>query len=324
MKVVLIGCGGIGAMHAQMIVGSGLTLAAVADADPARAKAFAKQFGAKDYTDASKAMQHPGIDIVAIATPTMTHLKLATEAAKLGKHIFCEKPIARTVADSEKIISIADKAGVKLFVGHVVRYFQEFEAIREQIKSGAIGKPGFVRTYRGGIMPAGWFRDYKLSGGVTFDCSIHDFDWIRFAFGDVERVFSQHLQRSKPTPMDYSMTTLRLKSGMLAQVTGVWAQPSGFQVKVEVCGESGMIQYDSAQTPIRSNIRAEKLGAPNMIVPASPVPKSPYQLEWEDFAAWCTNPKHKPRVTPADALEAVRIGLAALSSADTGKPVRLS
>jgi UDP-N-acetylglucosamine 3-dehydrogenase len=323
MNVLLIGCGGIGAIHAEKIVSGGMTLAAVADTDAARVTAIARKYGATAYTDAEKAMRHPGLDAVGIATPTTTHLKLVEAAARAGKNIFCEKPLAGSLAECEKIVKAADKMGVKLFVGHVVRYFQEFDTIRDQIKKGAIGKPGFIRTFRGGIIPSGWFRDYKLSGGVTLDCCIHDFDWIRYAFGDVTRVFSQHLQRTTPTPMDYSMTTLRLKSGMLAQVTGSWAHPSGFRVKVEVCGDAGMIQYDSGEAPINTNVRQTSAGAPTMIVPASPVPVSPYQLEWEDFAAWCTTGR-KPRVTAQDAVEAVRIGLAALESAKSGKPVRLN
>jgi predicted dehydrogenase len=245
-------------------------------------------------------------------------------AAAAGKHIFCEKPFCRSTADCKEAIAVAKKAKVKLFVGHVVRYFHEFEALKAQVEAGKVGTPGFVKIYRGGIFPGGpgsWFANYELSGGVTLDCMIHDLDWIRYVFGEPQRIFCQALMRSKPEPMDYSQVTMRMKNGLIATVIGTWAHPAGFQVKAEICGDEGMVMFDSNDAPISSMKRQTESG-PSMIVPGQPVAKSPYQLEWEDFAAWLLENK-APRVTPQDAMKAVRMAEAALESAASGKPVRL-
>lgn len=324
MNLAIIGCNSMGALHARMAANAGFRVAVCADLNLKAARKLAKEFGAKAFADGVEAIRHPLIDAVCIATPTPSHKPLVIAAAKAGKAIFCEKPFCRTEKDCAEALKAVDKAGVKLFVGHVVRYFHEFETLRTQMASGRIGKPGFVKMYRGGICPAGagnWFSDFKQSGGVTFDCSIHDFDWLRYVFGDVERVFSQNMPRLKPFPMDYSMTTLRMKNGLIGHVVGTWAQPAGFRVKVEVCGTEGMIQYDSAEAPMSTAPRSVQAG-PSMIVPASPVAVSPYQLEWEDFGGWLAE-KHAPRVTPEDGLIAVRIAAAALDSARTGQPVTL-
>ncbi|MBI4560009.1 MAG: Gfo/Idh/MocA family oxidoreductase [Candidatus Hydrogenedentes bacterium] len=325
MRVGIIGCGGMGYHHARMATNCGLRVAACGDTVRSKAEALAQEYSAEPVSDSLALVRRNDVDIVAVCTPTPNHAPYVVAAAEAGKHIFCEKPFGRTVEQCREAIAAARKAKVKLFVAHVLRYFQEFEAIKAQIDAGKVGKVGFVKSYRGGVYPRGeanWFRDYAQSGGVTLDCIIHDFDWLRYVFGDAERVFCQALQRSEPDVLDYSLVTFRMKSGVIAHVIGTWAHPSGFRVKVEVCGDGGMLQFDSADAPISSMMREQAGGTPGMIIPSSPVPVSPYQLEWQDFVGWLEG-KHPPRVKPEDGLKAVRMALGALESAKTGRPVKL-
>ena len=324
MNVAIIGCGVMGKMHAEMAVRCGLKVVVCADNFQKAANELAQKYGANSTNNSQPALSRDDVDIVVIATPTTTHAALVQAAAKEGKHIFCEKPFCRTVAECKSSIDVAKEHGVKLFIGHVVRYFQEFEAVRAQLQQGVVGEPGFAHLYRGGAYPAGqdnWFRNYKLSGGVTLDCMIHDLDWIRFVFGEPERIFCQALQRSNPETLDYSQVTMRMKSGLIAKVIGTWAHPSGFHVKIEVCGSKGMVQFDSNDVPLTSERRGEG-AAVGTIVPSSPVLKSPYLLEWEDFLGWLEG-RHEPRVTPEDGLHAVAMATAALKSAETKAPVTL-
>lgn len=324
MNVAIIGCSGMGRIHAQMAANCGLNIAICADKSKKAASELAAKHGAKAMTDGLKAASAAGIDCVLIATPTPSHLMFVEAAAQAGKHIFCEKPLCRTVADCRKAIAAAKKGKVKLFVGHVVRYFHEFEGMKAQIEAGKVGEPGYVKISRGGIFPGGpgsWFADYEASGGVTFDCAIHDMDWVRYVFGEPERIFCQALLKTKPLLADYSQSNIRLKNGMIATILGTWAHPSGFRVKAEICGDGGMIQYDSNETPLSSLFRDTGDG-PSMIVPGSPVAESPYQREWEDFIAWVQDGR-APRVTPEDALMAVKMAESALKSAATGQAVKL-
>lgn len=325
MNLGIIGCGGIGRLHAQMAANCGLKIVACADKDAGASKALAKGYGAQALGEAEQVLRRPDVDVVLIATPTPRHAAGIAEAAAAGKHIFCEKPFCSTVQQCKSAIEAAKKAKVKLFVGHVVRYFHEFETMKAQIEAGKIGDPGFVKLYRGGFYPGGpgsWFRDYSQSGGVTFDCMIHDLDWIRYMFGEPKRIFCQALRRSEPEKMDYSQVTMRMANGMLAMVIGTWAHPAGFRVKAEICGSGGMLEFDSTTTSLASMMRQVPGAAPTMVVPSSAEDISPYQLEWQDFIGWIEG-KSKPRVTPEDAMRAVEIALGALKSADTGKPVDL-
>lgn len=324
MKLAIIGCGGIGALHAQMAANSGWEIVLCADTVRKAAAALAERHGAKVSSDPLAAVSAKGIDAVAVTTPTPTHLSFIEAAARAGRHIFCEKPFCRSTAECKKAIAAADKAGVRLFVGHVVRYFHEFEQMRAQIQSGAIGNPGWVKITRGGIypgLPTSWFRDYAQSGGVTFDCMIHDLDWVRYVFGEPERIFCQALMRKEPVQADYSQVSMRMKNGLIATVIGTWAHPAGFRVTAEICGDKGMIQFDSKDAPVTTQPRAAEHG-PTMFVPMSPVGKSPYQCEWEEFAAWI-NGGPQPRVTARDGMAAVAMAEAALKSAKTGQPVAL-
>ncbi len=323
MKLALVGCGAMAVHHAQLAKNAGFSVVACGDTVKGRAEELARKYGADATDDCLAVCNRDDVDVVAVLTPTPYHAPYVVAAAEAGKHIFCEKPFGRTLDQCSEALTAVEKAGVKLFVGHVVRYFQEFETIRAQVEAGKVGKVGFVRTYRGGICPAGadnWYRDWDTSGGVTMDTIIHDFDWLRYMFGDPERVFAQNLKNRLSEGIDYALVTVRMKNGIIVNTVGTWAHPAGFRVKVEICGDNGMLQFDSNEAPIASMMRADAEGVPGMIVPGSPVGISPYQLEWHDFSAWLEG-KREPRVTPEDGVWAVRMAVAALESAETGQPV---
>lgn len=324
MRLALVGCSGMGRVHAAMATAAGFQLVVCADMNLDAAKALAKQYKAEAMADGMAALARKDVDVVCIATPTTTHAAFVKAAAAAKKHIFCEKPFCRTLKECREAAAAAKKAGVKLFVGHVVRYFHEFEAMKAQINAGKIGEPGWAKLTRGGIFPGGpkgWFANYAASGGVTLDCMIHDLDWIRYVFGEPERIFCQALMRGGAEPLDYSQVTMRMKSGLIATVIGTWAHPAGFSVTAEICGSGGMVRFDSAEAPMAA-LKRDTGSGPSMIVPGSPVGKSPYQFEWEDFSAWLHTGR-KPRVNVEDATRAVEMALAALESAKTGRPVKL-
>jgi len=314
----------MGVVHARVATNAGFRVVVCADPVREKADALASSYGAQSTTECFSLAKRDDVDLVAITTPTPCHAPYIIAAAEAGKDIFCEKPLGRTLDECHSAAEAVKRFGVRLYVGHVVRFFQEFELMRAGVLSGRIGEVGFVKTYRGGIFPHGenfWFRDYAQSGGVTLDTVIHDFDWIRYVWGDPQRVFCQALLREDT--IDYSMTTLRMKNGIIAHVIGTWAHPAGFRVKVEICGDQGMITYDSAEAPIEGIKRDLPGERPGVIVPGSPVPVSPYQLEWEDFRAWREG-IGTPRVTVDDGIWAVRISLAALESAQKREPVEFN
>ncbi|MDQ1257633.1 MAG: UDP-N-acetyl-2-amino-2-deoxyglucuronate dehydrogenase, partial [Candidatus Hydrogenedentes bacterium] len=118
MNVAIIGCGGMGGLHAQMATNCGLKVVACGDKNLEAAQALAKRFGADASTDCAAVIARNDVDIVGIMTPTPTHTDYVIAAAQAGKNVFCEKPFGRSVEQCKAAIAAVKKAKVKLFVAH--------------------------------------------------------------------------------------------------------------------------------------------------------------------------------------------------------------
>ena len=149
------------------------------------------------------------------------------------------------------------------------------------------------------------------------DLAVHDFDWIRWTFGEVRQVFSQALTFVGLTGLDYSLTTLTLESGALAHVEANWAEPTGFRVGFEISGTEGFIEYDNRQTvALRTSTEAGS-------IPESPMLPfdDPYYVQLRGFLDAVEN-HQPPPVSAIDGLRAVAICEAAIESAKSGRVVK--
>jgi predicted dehydrogenase len=161
MRVGVIGAGSAGAMHARSLRGlDDAIVVAIAAATPEEAAPLAAEFGAR-VASASELCSAKDIDLVVVATPTHLHAEHAIAAARTGKHVFCEKPIARTRAQAEEMVRAADDAGVSLAVGHVVRFFPEYRQARSCSTPAPWAGPRSRRS------PAGTFRSDRRAIGIS-------------------------------------------------------------------------------------------------------------------------------------------------------------
>jgi UDP-N-acetylglucosamine 3-dehydrogenase len=319
----LIGAGTMGNTHSRayrQIRDARIT--AVCDIDAEKANRLAAQWDARVFATLEDMLRDGQFDAVDICLPTDLHREAVEIAAAYGKPVFCEKPIALTEEDASAMIEACKKAGVILMVGHVVRFFPEYRAAREQVLSGKLGKTGVVRTIRSGAFPtwSNWFGEDSRSGGPLLDLAIHDFDYLRWCFGPVRRVFSRILT-TKREGMEHTLTLLRFESGVMAHVEASWAYPQGspFQTSIEISGTDGLILFDKE----KSNSIVQYGGTQQSSgVPDSPLAKSPYALELEHFIT-CVKQQTEPLTSGEEALASLRIGLAAYRSAQTQMPVQL-
>lgn len=326
MRFGMIGAGGMARVHAAMLsMIPGATVAAFADPQmPPAASELAEKLGAEVLASPTDLLARQDIDAVVIAVPTDIHSDLAVAAARAGKHIVCEKPLARTLEQGESMIAEAERAGVKLAVGQVVRYFPEYASAHNMVQRGEVGTPGIVRASRGGFFPFGpdsWFASFERSGGVVLDVMVHEFDWLLWTFGPVERVFAHGLAYANMPGKDMAMAILRFQSGVIAYVEGVWAHPSGFRTSLEISGSGGLLRADSQNTnPLRYELFPAADGSKRPLPPGGGLEENPYLLQMRDFVRWF-NGGPEPRSTATDALGAIRLALATLDSIRTGKPV---
>ncbi len=293
------------------------------DADPARAAALAAQYGGQAFASLDAALET--CDLVDICTPPSEHASATIAAAHAGKHVICEKPIARHLADARAMVAACEAAGVRLFVAHVVRFFPEFARAKAVLDSGALGRLGVVRSVRGGAPPghSGWFTDIEQSGGVTLDVAIHDIDYMRWLCGDVVRVFARGLTFRSLT-VDHTLTTLRFASGAIGHIEASWAFPAGnFRTSIELAGTEGLLSHDSDQArplEVQYHAGAAPASPPNLGSPASLGTRTPTFLSLSHFLD-ALDSGSTFLVTPDDALAALRVALAAIESLRTGRPV---
>jgi len=327
ISILLIGAGTMGTAHARSYQSmDNVELVGIIDLDTQKAAKLAgggtKIFSS--FEDAEEIIDQ--VDVVDVCVPTFLHKEFVKKAAMNGKHVICEKPLARTLEDAIEMLNICNEKEVKLFVGHVVRFFPEYNLAKMALENGEIGKPGVVRTSRGGGFPRAWndwYADVQSSGGVILDLIIHDFDYLRWCFGDVERVYAKSLLGRGFARLDYALVTLRFKNGVIAHVEGSWSH-EGFSTKLEIAGDKGAIEYDSSQQrPLLATIKGDSTQKGGVNVPRSPLKESPYYRELAHFID-CIETGKQPIVTAEDGVKAVEIAMAALHSVETGQTVYLN
>ena len=326
IHILLIGAGTMGSVHAHAYSKmSNVKLVGIVDIRQ-EAKELCSAVNAQyfsSYEEAVKQLQQ--MDAVDVCVPTYLHKFYVKQAADGGKHVICEKPLAGNLQDAREMIDYCQAQQVHLYVGHVLRFFPEYVEAKRVIDRGGIGKTAVVRTSRVAGFPMGWndwYADAQKSGGAALDLIIHDFDFLRWCYGEVERVFAKGLSGRELARKDYALVTLRFKNGVIAHVEGSWSHQA-FTMKFEIAGTTGIIDYDSAKdSSIYWSKENGQSGGKDVSVPESPLQTTPYARELEHFIS-CMETGSKPVVTAEDAYSALEISLAAIESMKTARPVTL-
>ncbi|MBI3943595.1 MAG: Gfo/Idh/MocA family oxidoreductase [Chloroflexi bacterium] len=340
MNVAILGAGTMGTVHGlclQEIPAARVT--AVWSRNVASAAKLANTLETQAFDTIEAAINTAEVVDICLATPM--HHAAVLQAAALGRHVICEKPLALSLAAADEMIFACQKAGVHLLPAHVLRFWPEFVQLRNRVQAGAIGRPAVVHAFRSSTYPQGvdgWHNHPQLSGGVVLDLMIHDLDWLQWTLGSVKRVYAHALTEKMLPGIDYALATLRFAneipamdpdgrggeiSGTIAHVEGSWAEVSGFRTLGEIRGDQGMLTWDSDDsTPFKMARRNPPQELAGISVPNPFMPTSPYQVELEHFLQ-CIAGRVTPIVTAADGRAALRLALAVVESTHTGQPVEL-
>jgi UDP-N-acetylglucosamine 3-dehydrogenase len=317
IKVGILGAGGMGNVHARQYRKMPDVDLLFHDPLPEKSEAYARQWSATPIDSVDEVISK--CDIVDVCLPTDLHLEAGLKAIAQGRAVFIEKPLARTVSDCRKLIEAADKAGVPMQPGQVVRFFADFATGNRLVRSGAVGTPAAARTRRGGLAPVGsrgWFQDHHRSGGVLLDLAVHDFDWLRWTIGEVKHVYSRSVGIQAGSGPDYALTTLTFENGAVGHVEATWMDPGGFRTTFEVAGSKGLIQHDSRQNVALKTTVEGKSFADGAISATD----DPYYLQLRGFVD-AVSSGNELAVSALDGAKAVAIALAAVESAKTGRVV---
>ena len=325
MRVGIAGTGTMGEVHAAAWRDTDAELIGCTSAHSDQAEALANRYKMRVFTDYAELLNE--VEIMDICTPTPLHKPMVVQAAKAGKHVICEKPVALKPEDAQTMILACQEAGVRFFVGMVVRFFPQYRLAKELVANGQIGNLAVLRLKRVSYVPQkspdNWYFDPTISGGMVVDLMIHDFDYSRWLAGEVERVYAQR-SRSMRGPAQYIQTILRFRSGAIALVEGGWAYPPGvFRTALDLSGTEGLIEWNSDQpSPVLTFLPPKPNDTASVGLPVSGLDQDPYAAEIQHaYRAILTGTDFE--VTAEDALEALRISRAAEESLSTGRPVLL-
>ena len=331
IRVGVIGTGRIGRLHighlAQDIPEADLV--ALCSLDRPSMDSLAKQFNVPQTTeDYTELLTDPQIDAVLITSATNTHVEISQAAAKAGKHIFCEKPIALDLEQIDETLAIVEKAGVKFQVGFQRRFDASFMRVHAAIASGEIGEPHIMRiTSRDPAPPP--IEYIEVSGGIFLDMTIHDFDMARYLIGDeVVEIYATGGVRVDPQigeagDIDTAVITLQFKNGVIATIDNSREATYGYDQRVEVFGSKGMVTVANPLTDTVTFSGSKETRAalpPHFFVERY---KPAYLSELQAFFA-CIQEGTAPPVTGEDGRAPVVMGLAALKSLRENRPVLLS
>lgn len=320
VSVCLLGAGFMAETHCEAyerVDGADVT----AVVSPNSADEFVDERGldATAYADVETALAEADVDAVDVCTPTDAHRGHVERAVEAGLPVICEKPLAPTLADAAAIREVVADADVPVMVAHVLRYFPQYAAARDRVADGRIGRPGVARARRLSPFPdwAEWYADRESSGGVFLDLAIHDFDFLRWTVGDVERVFAR---RTREDGLEHGTATLSFEDGSTGYVEASWAQPGSreLEFEFELAGDEGVVSYDAGDdAPVR-------LWTGETESDESPLgPADGYVRELRHFVD-CVRSGATPDVDVDEAIEAMRVSTAAELSAERGEPVALA
>lgn len=330
MGIAAIGVGRLGLLHAQNLAFRvpGADLLLVVDSDEGSARRAAQVCGVPYATDYRQALRDERISAVEICTATDTHAELIVAAAQAGKQIFCEKPIALNLEDTERAIGAVVKAGVLLQIGFMRRYDAAFLEAKRLIDSGAIGRP---LTYRGAsldgsISPS---RDFLArNGGIFLDVSIHDFDLARWLMSDeIVEVYATgsvlvHQILREFDDVDNAVATLRFAGGGVGVVQVSHTAVYGYDILADVGGDRGAVHAGDVRRTGALLFDAEGRVSHDT-VPGFPERfDAAYLAELIEFVQ-CVRTGSPPRVGGDDARAALMVALAARRSLREGRPVRV-
>jgi myo-inositol 2-dehydrogenase/D-chiro-inositol 1-dehydrogenase len=325
----LVGAGAIGRLHAGNVRNSvkGARLAAVADVDQNAARAAAGD--AKIYTDYNEMAKDKSVDAILICTPPFLKMDIVREAAAVHKHVFCEKPIAVTLEDADKMKKLVRDGGIMFQVGYQRRFDRSYMKARTAVENGTLGKLLLLKEHNrdppGPIL--GWSTNPAKSGGIYLDTTSHDFDAVRWLSGsEVERVYAEgsalvYEELAKNGDFDTTAVVMKLENGALAYVDSCYNTVYGFDARLEILGTKAAVSVGMGESSF-AHVRTPTGTSNEFFDSYATRWAQAYKDEVADFAE-CVRSGKEVKVGIEDGREALKIGLAAKASIEQGRPVKV-
>jgi len=356
VRLGIIGVGGFGLFSLEQYRQlPEVQITAIAGRHPEKYAALAKAYNIPFHTTDWRALAaHPEVDVVYLATPPDTRAEMAQAALAAGKHVFCEKPLALTLADADRMLDAAQRGGLRLGINFVMRYSALYELARTLISEGLLGEPQrFAFENDAGDLPANhWFWDPRRSGGILVEHGVHFFDIAGVLFGEGALCWAG-MSRRASGEADRWLCVLRYQERLFASFYHAFDTPSAIEHTRAVieCAQGSLTIDDwfptrlaasgllSAEAATRAAVLLPSaeivpLPAPQMVLANGREREVTHRLQADvtagdkqvlyaaavraamrDFVEWVRDADHRPRVTGADGRVALAMALAATNMA---------
>ncbi|TPW28367.1 Gfo/Idh/MocA family protein [Pararhizobium mangrovi] len=265
-RVAIVGCGDMGTKHAAAwSVREGIEIAAVCDLDPDRRRSLSQAYGAAQYEAYADAVRHEGVDVVSVCTPAKFHCEVAIHAASAGRHVLCEKPMALSLEEADRMIAAAEANGVALAICHQYRGASQYVTLKSLADEGVFGSPIYLRfSEMREVRPKLAMHERSLSGGPIHDMAGHLFDLMRFltqseaesvvATGTVFGSDKARLASIGAFGTDTAEIQARFAGGHCLSIGISWGLPEGTpgHSSETILGPNGMAFVEDPSTPDRN------------------------------------------------------------------------
>ncbi|MCB8879904.1 inositol 2-dehydrogenase [Acidisoma cellulosilytica] len=328
IRFSVLGCGRIGTMHARNLARHPQAqLVSVFDVFTKASDAMAAELGVRAAQSVDEVLADSEVDAVLIATSTDTHVELITRAARAGKAILCEKPIALDMEKVKACWAEISALNATVMIGFNRRFDPSFRAVHDRMTAGEIGKlEQLIITSRDpGPPPISYIN---VSGGLFRDMTIHDFDLARYFAGDIVEVQAFGGNLVDPAikaagDIDAAMVTMRSASGVLIHINNSRRASYGYDQRLEAFGEKGMLIAGNKTATSVQSFSAAGTAQGDVVLPFFIERYADaYAAEIGNFVESVAAGK-TPLTSFRDGAEALRLADAALESFNTGRVVKL-
>jgi predicted dehydrogenase len=329
MRVAIVGAGFAGGIHAQAWSRVSGVEFVVVDREVELARQVAARWGGRPALELGDALA-PEIDVVDICLPTALHAELAVTAARAGKHVLCEKPLAMNLAEADRMLAAAADEGVTLMVAHVLRFWPEYDRLRSIADDASLGRLEALACSRLVTRPgqyAPWLIDPAQGLGLA-EVAIHDLDIAVAILGRPRSVVANGVRDG--AGWSHLQALLRVDGRAVVSIEAGWGTPpsdpflAGFRAKFE----RGIVEYESHRRPTLRIARDE--GVEESASPEGETEGGPwafdvagYLAEVEYFAGCVAAGRPAERCPPQAARQALELSLAVLEAAATGREITL-
>jgi predicted dehydrogenase len=330
-RIAIIGYGFIGQAHVRALSQLDAELAAIVEPEKVKREKAENDINALKTTwtgaknahaaaDLETILQDDTIDCISLCVPTPLHAELTEKAVKAGKHIVCEKPMALTLQECDRMIEAAKAHDKMLFIAQCIRFWPEYRRLKSAIDRNEFGELVNLSMRRIAPPPswASWFTEASQSGGALFDLHVHDVDFIQYVLGKPKALFSQGISNESGA-ITSVFTQYQFDRSLICSAEGSWAYPTAFKMTFSALFSEGLLEYDSSRDP------SLLLWKPKHTDPIAVKVESSdgYIEEFKYFLSCLQKGEPLTEMEPSSARTSIELALAEMKSIQSGTLYRL-